>query len=209
MTVARERGHIPIAAIGRQARIGPGYLDEELAADIRGLGPECPIVFRAPPRPQLVERRQMIGRIRTRNARLRYEADQGVLFVHHGTYGHRAWRKVGTGRRPRPAFLGSRGGPSATVRAGPGLVRKHEGRILRVNSQGRGARQQRMMAHPVKDLVGLRLIVVDALAVTPPVRREIQRHHVILLAIRGGTGRARCTVRIHRPVPPRMARSIT
>src|ERR1700733_9006751 len=57
----------------------------------------------------------------------------------------------------------------------------------------------RMMAHAAKDSVGFSLIVVDALAVTPAMRGEVERHGVILLPIGCGTGGARRAIGIHGP----------
>jgi len=55
------------------------------------------------------------------------------------------------------------------------------------------------MTHTVQDFVRLRLVVIDTLTIAPAVRREVQRHGVVFLAIGCGTGGAWRTVGIHRP----------
>src|SRR6185312_50219 len=51
LPVAQHRGHVEVASIGGQARGGAGHLEEELAADLCGPGPERAILLRTPARP--------------------------------------------------------------------------------------------------------------------------------------------------------------
>src|SRR6185437_4589988 len=85
------------------------------------------------------------------------------------------------------------------VRAGPGMVRRREWRILRMNPKRAGAGEHRMMAHAAQNLVGFGLVVVDAFAIAPAMRGEVQRHHVILFAIGRCAGGSRRPVGGHGP----------
>jgi len=59
-----------------------------------------------------------------------------------------------------------------------------------MNAEGPSGGQHGVMTHAAQDLIGLGLIVVDALAVAPAMRGEIESHHVVLFAIGRRTGGA-------------------
>ncbi len=56
-----------------------------------------------------------------------------------------------------------------------------------------------MVAHAAEDLVGFGLIVVDALAVAPAMRGEVEAHDEVLFAVGCGAGGAGAVVGGHRP----------
>src|ERR1700758_4448314 len=97
--------------------------------------------------------------------------DHEVVLFHHGP------DRLGLGPMHRPkSFVGrfslrsqlALAGP--VIGAGPGTVRRDERRVVWMNAEGAGAGQNRMMPHAAKNLVGLGLIVIDALAVPPTMR---------------------------------------
>src|SRR5581483_6047784 len=88
---------------------------------------------------------------------------------------------------------------SFVVRARPGMVRRNKRRVLGMNAKRARSRQHRMMPHSAKNLVRLSLVVVNSLPVAPAMRCEVERHYVVLFAIKHNAGRARRAVGIHRP----------
>src|SRR5579885_1134264 len=78
-------------------------------------------------------------------------------------------------RRSRSRFLSC-----FIVRTWPGMVRKNQRRIFRMNAKRSRCGEHRMMTHAAQNLVGFCLIVVDAGAVPPTMRGEVERHHEIL-----------------------------
>src|SRR5215469_13304413 len=124
------------------------------------------------------------------------KANHKVLFVHHGTDGFGSWYRSGNERRSRAAC---RLLPSFVVGTRPGMIGRNKGWIVGVNAEWAGPGQDQMMPHSRKDLVGLSLVVVDALSIAPAVRGEVERHGEVLLTIGSRAGGPRSAVGIHRP----------
>ena len=107
--------------------------------------------------------------------------------------------------RPRPAApalnrqIGLRLLPLRIVRAGETARALCNRGIVGMDLEWASQRRRGVVNHLMQNAVGLLLIVVDPLPIAPAVRREQQRHRVILLAVRRGAGGARRPVWIDRP----------
>src|SRR5690606_41480665 len=76
------RRAVEVAVVGRQARLRVGRAHEVVAADPRRLAPERAVGFRPHPRPDLVERGQVVGGVGMRRVpQVRGEADHLRVLV--------------------------------------------------------------------------------------------------------------------------------
>src|SRR6185437_4811164 len=136
----------------------------------------------------------MIRRISEGEIDVGHEANHEVRLIDHRTDGFSSrslWRHK---RRSRSRLLAR-----LVIWAGPGMAGWNEQRIFRMNAEWSSAGEHRMMAHAAQNFVGFGLVVVDALAVSPAMRSEVERHHEVLFAVWRRACRTRSAVGVHRP----------